>query len=286
MKNALFKYLLAGATWLVVAIVMVLVGTLTLKTAEFFGHTEALSFFGTVWLPDQNKFGLWPLLSGTVLVAGLTLLISLPLSLCSALAIAYHIPKKAQSSLCRFLEICAGIPTIVFGFVALITIVPFVQSTCYKLGLACASENALVAAIALSFMILPFTISLMVSTFTHFPKNIWKGSLALGATPSETIFYILLPACWPTLIAIALLAFARVIGETMIVSLLVGLQAHLSLNPLQPNTTLTTQILTLMGGDQAADSPKTLVVFALGLVLFGLTLIINRYALRQLNRGL
>ena len=183
------------------------------------------------------------------------------------------------------LEVLAGIPTVVWGFVAALTVAPWVRRLGEALGFATSAQSALAAGLVLGLMILPFVSSLVDDALGAVPPALRDGSLALGATRAETIARILVPAAMPGIMAAFLLAVSRAVGETMIVVMAAGLAANLTANPLASVTTITVQIVTLLAGDQEFDSAKTLAAFALGLVLFTTTLLLNLLALRAIRAG-
>ena len=182
------------------------------------------------------------------------------------------------------LEILAGIPTVVYGFFAALTVAPLIRNAGESIGLSVASESALAAGLVMGIMIIPFVSSLSDDVITAVPQSLRDGSLGLGATKSETIKRVVIPAALPGIVGGVLLAVSRAIGETMIVVMAAGLFAKLTINPLEAVTTVTVQIVTLLTGDQAFDSPKTLAAFALGLMLFVTTLILNVIALRIVRK--
>jgi phosphate transport system permease protein len=182
------------------------------------------------------------------------------------------------------LEILAGIPTVVYGFFAALTVAPFIRDNGELLGLDVSSESALAAGLVMGIMIIPFISSLSDDVINAVPQTMRDASLGIGATHSETVKKVILPAALPGIVGGILLAVSRAIGETMIVVMAAGLSANLTVNPLQSVTTVTVQIVTLLVGDQEFDSPKTLAAFALGLLLFLVTLILNVVALRVVRK--
>jgi phosphate transport system permease protein len=182
------------------------------------------------------------------------------------------------------LEILAGIPTVVYGFFAALTVAPFIRNLGEHLGLTVASESALAAGGVMGIMIIPFVSSISDDVISAVPRGLREASIGLGATQSETIRRVIFPAALPGIVGGILLAVSRAIGETMIVVMAAGLAANLTLNPLQAVTTVTVQIVTLLVGDQEFDSAKTLAAFALGLVLFLVTLVLNVIALHVVRK--
>ncbi|MBK8507666.1 MAG: phosphate ABC transporter permease subunit PstC [Candidatus Competibacter sp.] len=261
----------------------------------FFRQVPVAEFlFGLQWSPqtalraDQvgssGAFGAVPLFAGTLLISGIAMLVAVPVGLMSALYLSEYATPKFRAFAKPALEILAGIPTVVYGFFAALTVAPLIRETGAALGLHVASESALAAGLVMGIMIIPFVSSLSDDVINAVPQSMRDGSYALGATKSETITRVLLPAALPGIVGSILLAISRAIGETMIVVMAAGLSANLTANPLEAVTTVTVQIVTLLTGDQEFDSPKTLAAFALGLVLFVVTLILNIIALRVVRK--
>ena len=182
------------------------------------------------------------------------------------------------------LEVLAGIPTVVYGYFAAVTVAPIMRDIGESMNLTVSSESALGAGLVMGIMIIPFVSSLSDDALNAVPNSMRDGSYGLGATTSETIKKVILPAALPGIIGGILLALSRAIGETMIVVMAAGLSANLTINPFEAVTTVTVQIVTLLVGDQEFDSPKTLAAFALGLLLFSLTLLLNVIALKVVRR--
>ena len=182
------------------------------------------------------------------------------------------------------MEILAGIPTVVYGFFAALTVAPLIRDSGSLLGLDVSSESALAAGLVMGIMIIPFVSSLSDDVINAVPQSLRDGAYGLGATKSETIRQVVIPAALPGIVGSILLAVSRAIGETMIVVMAAGLAANLTLNPLKTVTTVTVQIVTLLVGDQEFDSPKTMAAFALGLILFLVTLCLNVIALHVVRK--
>jgi phosphate transport system permease protein len=182
------------------------------------------------------------------------------------------------------MEILAGVPTVVYGFFAVLTVAPAIRSAGGLIGLGISPNSALAAGLVMGVMIIPFISSLSDDALRAVPRTMRDGSLAMGATRAETMTKVLLPSALPGIMGGVLLAFSRAIGETMIVVMAAGLIASMNINPLDSVTTVTVQIVTLLIGDTAFDSPKTLAAFALGLVLFAVTLCLNVVALTVVRR--
>jgi phosphate transport system permease protein len=201
-----------------------------------------------------------------------------------AIYLSEYAPTKIRETIKPLLEILAGIPTLVYGFFAATTLAPLLRSIAETFHLTIASESAINAGLVMGIMILPYMSSLCEDALHRLPTSLREGSMGLGATPSETIMRVLLPAAFPNLMAAFLLSLSRAIGETMIVVMAAGLAANLSFNPLQAVTTVTVQIVNLLTGDQEFDNAKTLAAFGLGFVLFILTLILNILALYGIKK--
>ncbi len=264
--------------------------SLIFETVRFFQLISPIDFlFGLEWSPQtalrpgqvaaEGQFGIIPLFAGTLLITLIALLIAGPIGLMSAIYMAEYASPKIHALAKPMLEILAGIPTVVYGFFAALTLAPWIRRLAESLGLTASSESALAAGIVMGIMIIPFISSLSDDVITAVPHNLRDGSYALGATKSETILRVVLPAALPGIASGFLLAISRAIGETMIVVMAAGLAANLTANPLEAVTTVTVQIVTLLVGDQEFDSAKTLAAFALGLTLFIITLILNTLAL-------
>jgi len=208
-----------------------------------------------------------------------------PLGLMSAIYLTQYAPARLRSWLKPILEILAGVPTVVYGYFAALTVAPVVRDFGLSIGIGSASsESALAAGSVMGIMIIPFVSSMADDSIAAVPQAMRDGSLAMGATTSETIGKVLLPAALPGVMGGVLLAVSRAIGETMIVVMAAGLAANLTLNPFASVTTVTTQIVFLLTGEQEFDSPKTLAAFALGLSLFLITLLLNLIALHIVRR--
>ena len=260
------------------------------EASRFFQTVSVMEFlFGLDWSPqmaireDQvgssGAFGAVPLFAGTLLISFIAMLVAAPVGLMSAIYLSEYAPSKVRAVVKPLLEILAGVPTVVYGFFAAIVVGPALRGFGQSVGLDVASESALAAGFVMGVMIIPFVSSLSDDVITAVPQAMRDGSLGMGATHSETIRRVILPAALPGIIGGLLLAISRAIGETMIVVMAAGLSANLTANPLEAVTTVTVQIVTLLVGDQEFDSPKTLAAFALGLTLFFITLVLNFIAL-------
>jgi phosphate transport system permease protein len=250
--------------------------------------------FGTEWNPqaalraDQGEirtaFGFIPLLTGTLLITVIAICVAGPLGLFSAIYLAEYATPRFRAVAKPILEILAGIPTVVLGFFAALTIAPSIRGWGEYFGLDVASESALAAGLVMGMMIIPFISSLSDDVINAVPQSLRDGSYSMGATKSETITRVVLPAALPGIVSAFMLAISRAIGETMIVVMAAGLAANLTFNPFAAVTTITVQIKTILVGDQEFDSAKTLAAFALGFVLFFVTLVLNVIALQVVRR--
>lgn len=228
---------------------------------------------------SSGAFGAVPVFLGTLLISAIAMVVAVPIGLMSAIYLSEYASLRFRSYAKPLIEILAGIPTVVYGFFAALTVAPFIRETGTVLGLDVSSESALAAGLVMGIMIIPFVSSLSDDFINAVPQSLRDGAYSLGATQSETTKQVILPAALPGIIGGVLLAVSRAIGETMIVVMAAGLSANLTINPLKTVTTVTVQIVTLLVGDQEFDSPKTLAAFALGLLLFFVTLILNVIAL-------
>lgn len=265
------------------------------ESIRFFRMVPVTEFlFGLNWSPqlairaDQvgssGAFGAVPLFTGTLLIAGIAMIVAVPIGLFSAIYLAEYAHARVRAVVKPMLEVLAGIPTVVYGFFAALVVAPALRGWGEGIGLEVSSESALAAGLVMGIMIIPFVSSLADDMITAVPQSLRDGSYGLGATQSETIRRVVLPAALPGIVGGVLLAISRAIGETMIVVMAAGLGANLTANPLEAVTTVTTQIVTLLVGDQEFDSPKTLAAFALGLVLFAVTLSLNVIALHVVRK--
>lgn len=279
-----------GLMWLSAGFAVLVTGAIIYSIVSeallFFNHVSFLDFlFGTQWSPqmamraDQSgasgAFGALPLLAGTFMITLIALLVAVPVGLMSAIYLSEYASPSVRRSVKPVLELLAGIPTVVYGYFAVISVAPFMMKLGAMLGLSIASESALVAGIVMGIMIIPFISSLSDDMITAVPRGLRDASYGLGATKSETIKRVVLRAALPGIMGAVLLAVARAVGETMIVVMAAGLSANFTANPLEAVTTVTVQMVTLLTGDQEFDSPKTLAAFALGLTLFCFTLLLN-----------
>ncbi|MGB5424366.1 MAG: phosphate ABC transporter permease subunit PstC, partial [Desulfobacterales bacterium] len=260
------------------------------EAIRFFQKIPVWEFlFGLKWSPqmairaDQvgssGAFGSVPVFVGTLLISGIAMLVAVPIGLMSAIFLSEYADRRFRSAAKPLMEILAGIPTVVYGFFAALVVAPLIRDAGTFLGLDVSSESALAAGLVMGIMIIPFVSSISDDVINAVPQSLRDGAYSLGATKSETIKQVVIPAALPGIVGGILLAISRAIGETMIVVMAAGLAANLTVNPLSAVTTVTVQIVTLLVGDQEFDSPKTLAAFALGLLLFVITLILNIIAL-------
>ena len=286
---------LVAASAIAILTTVGIVLSLLFEAFRFFQMVSPIEFlFGLVWSPqialraDQvastGSFGAVPIFAGTALISFIAMVVAVPIGLLSAVYMAEYAAPKFRAVVKPILEILAGIPTVVYGFFAALTVAPFLRDGGTEIGLTISSESALAAGLVMGIMIIPFVSSLSDDVITAVPQAMREGSYGLGATKSETIKRVILPAALPGIVGSVLLAVSRAIGETMIVVMAAGLTAKLTANPFEAVTTVTVQIVTLLVGDQEFDSPKTLAAFALGLVLFVITLCLNVIALRVVQK--
>ena len=269
--------------------------SLIFEALRFFALVPASEFlFSTHWSPqtalraDQvgssGSFGAVPVFAGTALITAIAMVVAVPIGLMSAIYLSDYASDRVRTVVKPVLEILAGIPTVVYGFFAALTIGPRVRGFAEWFGLEAASESALAAGAVMGIMIIPFVSSLSDDVISAVPQSLREGALGLGSTKSETIRRVVIPAALPGIVGAVLLAVSRAVGETMIVVMAAGLAANLTPNPFAAVTTVTVQIVTLLVGDQEFDSAKTLAAFALGLVLFFITLVLNIIALRVVKK--
>ncbi|MEX2008715.1 MAG: phosphate ABC transporter permease subunit PstC [Dongiaceae bacterium] len=269
--------------------------SLVFESARFFALVPIGDFlFGLQWSPQtalraeqagsSGAFGSVPLFAGTALITLIAMAVAVPIGLMSAVYMADYAGPRVRATAKPLIEVLAGIPTVVYGFFAALTIGPLFRDVGSGLGLDVASESALAAGTVMGIMIIPFVSSLSDDVMNAVPQALRDGSYALGATKSETIRRVVIPAALPGIVGAVLLAVSRAIGETMIVVMAAGLAANLTANPLEAVTTVTVQIVTLLVGDQEFDSAKTLSAFALGLTLFCVTFVLNLLAMHMVRR--
>ncbi len=289
------EWLLIGCSTIAVFTTVGIVASVAFEAFRFFSFVSPIDFlFGTSWSPqmairaDQvgssGSFGAVPLFAGTLLISFVAMIIAVPIGLFSAIYLAEYAHPGFRTWAKPLLEVLAGVPTVVYGFFAALTVGPALRGWGEGIGLDVASESALAAGLVMGIMIIPFVSSLADDMIRAVPQSLRDGAYALGATRSETIRQVVMRAALPGIVGGVLLAVSRAIGETMIVVMAAGLAANLTANPLEAVTTVTVQIVTLLVGDQEFDSPKTLAAFALGLVLFLVTLALNVLALHIVRK--
>jgi phosphate transport system permease protein len=257
------------------------------ETGRFFTEIPALEFFtGVLWAPTGTPpaFGFIPLLTGTLLITVIAMCVAGPLGLLAAIYMAEYASPMVRSVFKPVLEMLTGIPTVVLGFFAALTVAPFIRNSGALLGMNISAESALAAGVVIGMLLIPVISSLSDDVINAVPQSMRDGSYAMGATKSETIKRVILPAALPGIVSAFILAVSRAMGETMIVVMAAGLAAHLTANPFESVTTMTVQIAMLLVGDHEFDSAKTLAAFALGFVLFFFTLILNFIALRLVQK--
>jgi len=289
--------LLMAASTVAILTTLGIVLSLLFESLRFFKMVSPTEFiFGTTWSPqmamraDQagssGEFGSIPLFWGTAFIGAIiAMIVAIPLGLMCAIFLTQYAAPSVRAWLKPILEILAGVPTVVYGYFAALTVAPMVRDFGTSIGVTSASsESALAAGLVMGIMIIPFVSSMADDSIAAVPQAMRDGSLALGATKSETIKRVVLPAALPGVVGGVLLAVSRAIGETMIVVMAAGLSANMTANPFHAVTTVTVQIVQLLTGDQEFDSAKTLAAFALGLALFVITLILNLIALTVVRR--
>ena len=299
----ILKVLLFTSSLVAILTTVGIIVSLLFESLKFFSTINIFEFiFGTSWSPQrafvrdasaitpeellelQDAFGSVPLFAGTAFIALIAMCVAVPIGLFSGIYLAEYASTKVRKFSKPIIEILAGIPTVVYGFFAALTVGPFFRTLGESLGLTVSSESALAAGLIMGVMIIPYISSLSDDVINSVPQSLREGSYAIGATKSETIKKVVIPAALPGIIGSILLAVSRAIGETMIVVMAAGLAANLTINPLESTTTITTQIVMILVGDQEFDSPKTQAAFALGLTLFIATLILNYIALRVVKK--
>ncbi len=289
------RYLMILCASVAIVTTLGIILSVLFESIRFFQAVPITEFlFGTHWSPQtalragqvggSGSFGAIPLFTGTFLISLIALLIAVPLGLMAAIYLSEYATPRVRSLAKPALEVLAGIPTVVYGFFAALTVAPLIRGMGELVGLSVASESALAAGLVMGIMLIPFMSSLSDDVINAVPQTLRDGSYAMGATRSETILQVIIPAALPGIVGAFLLAASRAIGETMIVVMAAGLSANLTANPLEAVTTVTVQIVTLLTGDQEFDSPKTLAAFALGLTLFVLTLLLNIVALHIVRK--
>lgn len=268
---------------------------LVFETFKFFTLVSLDDFLlGVNWEPQipiradqiaaEGAFGWIPVITGTIVITVVALIVAVPVGLISAIYLNEFAPRSVRGVAKPLLEILAGVPTVVYGFFAILVVAPAIRSFGAEIGLNVSPNTALAAGGVMGIMLVPFISSFADDAMSAVPRALRDGSLALGSTRAEMMLGVVFPAAIPGIVGGVLLAVSRAIGETMIVVMAAGLIATLTLNPLASVTTVTVQIVTLLIGDTSFDNPKTLAAFALGMMLFLVTLIINIFALRIVRK--
>jgi len=284
--EGIIRGLLICASSIAVLTTIGIVFSVLFEAIRFFREVPLTDFlFGLEWSPqtairsDQvgssGAFGAVPLFAGTLLITAIAMFVAVPVGLMTAIYLAEYSSRRVRGIAKPVLEVLAGIPTVVYGFFAALTVAPLVRDVGTAMGLEVASESALAAGLVMGIMIIPLVSSLSDDAINAVPSAMRDGALGLGSTRSETMKLVIIPAALPGIVGGILLAVSRAIGETMIVVMAAGLAANLTANPFEAVTTVTVQIVTLLVGDQEFDSAKTLAAFALGLMLFVVTLVLN-----------
>ncbi len=276
--------LLMGAALIAIATTVGIVLSMLFETWAFFSqYPWTAFFFSTDWNPrfqGGSDLGMIPLLWGTLYISLIALLVAVPIGLFAAVYLSEYAGPKVRAVAKPLIEVLAGIPTIVYGLFALITVGPFLRDYFSQpMGLGNSSASVMTAGLVMGIMLIPFVSSLSDDIINAVPQSLRDGSYGLGSTQSETIRQVVLPAALPGIVGAVLLAASRAIGETMIVVLGAGAAARMSLNPFEAMTTVTVKIVSQLTGDTDFNSPETLVAFALGLTLFVITLALNVLAL-------
>ena len=293
--ESLATWLMIGASVIAILTTIGIVLSLVFETIRFFDSVSVTEFlFGLHWSPqiairaDQagssGSFGAIPLFAGTLMITLIAMVVAVPVGLMSAIYLSEYATPRLRNIAKPTIEVLAGIPTVVYGFFAALVLAPLLRDGGSDIGLTVSSESALAAGLVMGTMIIPFISSLSDDVINAVPQNLRDGAAALGATRSETITQVVLPAALPGIVSAVLLAISRAIGETMIVVMAAGVAANLTANPFESVTTVTVQIVMLLVGDQEFDSAKTLAAFALGLLLFIITLGLNILALYVVNK--
>jgi phosphate transport system permease protein len=286
-EQGILALLLVAASIAILTTVGIVLSML-FETMNFFQlHSWKDFFLGTTWAPNfrgGSELSILPLLWGTLYISLIALLVAVPIGLFAAIYLSEYASGATRSIAKPLLEILAGIPTIVYGLFALLTVGPalvglFGEGGALGLGWMASSNAVLTAGLVMGIMLIPFVSSLSDDIINAVPQSMRDGSLGLGATKSETVRQVVLPAALPGIVGAILLAASRAIGETMIVVMAAGAIAKFSVNPFEAMTTITTRIVSQLTGDTDFASPETLVAFALGLTLFVITLGLNIFAL-------
>lgn len=293
--ESVVRLMLIAASSIAILTTIGIVLSVLFEAIRFFQKVPITEFmFGLNWSPqtairaDQvgssGSFGAVPLFVGTLLITAIAMLLAVPVGLMTAIYLAEYSSQRIRGIAKPLLEVLAGIPTVVYGFFAALTVAPWLRAAGESAGIAVASESALAAGLVMGIMIIPLVSSLADDAINAVPAAMRDGALGLGSTRSEMVKKVILPAALPGIVGGILLAISRAIGETMIVVMAAGLAANLTANPFEAVTTVTVQIVTLLVGDQEFDSAKTLAAFALGLMLFIVTLLLNVIGIKVVRK--
>jgi len=294
------RFILAGAAMISIFTTLGILLSIVFEAVRFFQMQSFWDFItGTTWNPGASflaaagradegasaaQFGSVPLFAGTFMITFIAMLVAIPIGLLAAIYMAEYAPAKVRTVAKPVLEVLAGIPTVVYGFFAAITVAPIIVSVAGFFGFEASFNNALAPGIVMGIMIIPFISSLSDDVINSVPDSMRQGSLALGLTKGEMIRDIVVPAAMPGIISASLLAVSRALGETMIVVMAAGMRPNLTANPLEDMTTVTVRIVASLTGDQEFASAETLSAFALGLVLFVVTLALNLVSVMMIRR--
>ena len=287
LNEKLIKYTLILAAAISILTTFGILFSILFEAIEFFQLRSFWYFLtGTIWSPGvaNSQFGALPIFAGTFVITIIALLVAIPIGLGSAIYMSEYASPKFRDYLKPILEILAGIPTVVYGFFAAITVAPLVVKAAAFFGLEATFNSALASGIVMGIMIIPLISSLSDDVIRAVPDSQRKAAFALGMTHGETIKNIVIPSAMPGIISASLLALSRALGETMIVVMAAGLRPNLSWNPLEDMTTVTVTIVNSLVGDFEFNSPETLSAFALGLILFVVTLILNMISLSLIRK--
>ena len=288
---------LAASSLIAILTTIGIVVSVVFESLRFFQLVPVTEFlFNTTWNPQfegaeragsggaNAVYGSVPLFAGTFLISLVALTVAVPVGLFSAIFLSEYATPKQRAFIKPIMELLAGVPTVVYGFFAALTVAPFVRDLGASVGLSVASESALAAGFVMGIMIIPFVSSLSDDVINAVPQSLRDAAYGLGSTKSETVRQVVLPAALSGIAASILLAVSRAVGETMIVVMAAGLAANLSFNPFDAVTTVTSQIVTILVGDQEFESAKTLSAFALALTLILITLALNMIALAVVKK--
>lgn len=286
-NEKLIKYTLIFAAGISILTTFGILFSILFESIEFFKLRSFWYFLtGTIWSPGvaNSQFGALPIFAGTFVITIIALLVAIPIGLGSAIYMSEYASTKLRDYLKPLLEVLAGIPTVVYGFFAAVTVAPFVVKVAAFFGLEATFNSALASGIVMGIMIIPLVSSLSDDVIRAVPDSQRKAAFGLGMTQAETIRNIVIPSAMPGIISASLLALSRALGETMIVVMAAGLRPNLSINPLEDMTTVTVTIVNSLVGDFEFNSPETLSAFALGLMLFIVTLILNMISLSLIRK--